>query len=93
MTAYATISEGEIVSSKRDSTLRYLAFLCHEITGSRGHGRLGCLSIDSILEVVAVEVYVQILQASWQVVPTRLFKAVESQPESGAAAAASSAHE
>src|SRR5437588_7736045 len=64
MTAYTQIGEEELMTSKRDSTLRYLAFLCHEITGSRGYGRPGCLSIDSILETVAVEAYEQVLNAS-----------------------------
>ena len=91
MAAYPRVSEEEVVPSKRDSTLRYLALLCHEITGSRGHGRPGCLSIDGILEAVAVEAYVQVLKASWRVVPARFFKAVDSHPESGAAAAAGSA--
>lgn len=77
MTAYAPISEGEVVTSKRDSTLGYPAFLCHEITGSHGHGRPGCLSIDNILEAVAVEAYVQVLKDSWRVVPSRFFKAME----------------
>jgi len=74
MTAYAKIGEEELVTSKRDSTLRYLDFLCREITGSRGRGRPGCLSIDGILEAVAVEAYVQVLNASWRVVPVRFFE-------------------
>ena len=65
MTAYTRFGEEELVTSKRDSTLRDLAFLYHEITGSHGHGRPGCLTIDSILEAVAVEAYVQVLNASW----------------------------
>ena len=65
MTAYTRIGEEELGMSKRNLTLRYLAFLCYEITGSRRHGRPGCLCIDSILEAVAVEAYVQVLNASW----------------------------
>ena len=92
MTAYPAMSEEEVVSSKRDSTLRYLAMLCHEITGSRGHARPGCLSVEGILEAVAVEVYLQILNTSWRVVPARFFKEVDLEPESGAVAPGS-AHE
>jgi hypothetical protein len=92
MTAYPAVSEEEVVTSKRDSTLRYLALLCQEITGSRGHGRPGCLTIEGILEAVAVEAYVQILNASWRVIPARFFKAADSQPEPSGVAVASSAH-
>jgi hypothetical protein len=92
MTCYATINETEMALSKRDSTLRYLAFLCHEITGSRGHGRPGSLSIDSILETVAVEAYAQVLQASWRIVPARFFKPVVD-PGPGMAVEGSSTHE
>lgn len=77
------------MASKRDSTLRYLALLCHEITGSRGHGRPGSLSIEGILEAVAVEAYVQILNASWRVVPARFFKAADSQAGSEVVVASS----
>jgi len=72
----------EIAATKRDSTLRFLEFLGQEMTGSRGlaqktdigTGRIRTL--DSVLESLAVEAYLQVLKASWKVIPARFFGAV-----------------
>ena len=85
MTANAPIAEAEVATTKRETTLRYLNFLCHEITGSRGHRRPGCISIDGILEAVAVEAYVQVLSESWRVVPARFFRELDSKEIGGSA--------
>ena len=70
------------MTSKRESTLRYLEFLRHEITRSRGLAKpthLGMVTtIDKILEAVAVEAYLQVLNNAWRVVPARFFKVIDS---------------
>lgn len=82
MSGIAPIIPAEIVTSKRESTLRYLEFLRHEITGSRGLAKpthLGMVTtIDKILEAVAVEAYLQVLNNAWRVVPARFFKVIDS---------------
>ena len=85
MTANAPIGEAEVVATKRESTLRYLNFICQEVTGSRGPRRPECISIDGILEAVTVEAYKQVLSESWRVVPARFFRVLESEGTTGSA--------
>jgi hypothetical protein len=85
MSAEAPIPPAEVVSSKRDSTLRYLEFLRLEITGSRGFAPLvgadfPTRTIDSILEGLAVEAYHHVLSKEWRIVPKRFFR-TDSVPE------------
>ena len=67
------------MGSKRESTLRFLEFLDQEITGSRGLAQttdlgLGTIrTLDSILESLAVEAYLEVLKDNWRVVPARFF--------------------
>ena len=93
MSGTAEIRPAEIAASKRESTLRYLEFLCQEITGSRGMAKpsnpRASRTIDSILEGVAVEAFTQVLREEWRVVPAMFFKIADS----GAAAASSSTPE
>jgi hypothetical protein len=83
MSGIAPIMPAEIVTSKRESTLRYLEFLRHEITGSRGLAkpteRGMVTTIDNVLEAVAVEAYLQVLNDAWRVVPSRFFRVVGSE--------------
>ena len=78
----ATIVLAETVISKRHSTLRYLEFICNEITGSHRlvePMELGMVTnIDKILEEVAVEAYLQVLNDAWRVIPSRLFRVIGS---------------
>ena len=80
MSGVTPIMPAAIVKSKQESTLRYLEFLCHEITGSRGLAKPTeagmATTLNNILEAVAVEVYYQVLRDSWRVVPARFFKVV-----------------
>ena len=65
MSGIAIIMRADTMISRRDSTLRYLKFIPNEITGSRGlieSMELGMVTnIDKILEEVAVEAYLQVL--------------------------------
>jgi len=83
MTVNAPIGEAEVVATKRKSTLRYLNFVCQQITGSRGPRRPEYISIDGILEAVTVEAYSQVLSESWRVVPVRFFRVLESGETTG----------
>ena len=85
MTANAPIGEAEVVATKRESTLRYLNFICQEVTGSRGLRRPEYISIDGILDSVTVEAYKQVLSESWRVVPARVFRVLESEGTTGSA--------
>src|SRR5437588_7728678 len=82
MSGIVTIMPAETVISKRNSTLRYLKFIRNEITGSRGlvePTELGMVTnIDKILEEVAVEAYLQVLNDAWRVIPSRFFRVVDS---------------
>ena len=82
MSGIVTIMPAETVKSKRDSTLRYLEYIRNEITGSRGliePMELGMVTnIDKILEEVAVEAYLQVLNDAWRVIPSRFFRVVDS---------------
>lgn len=79
MSAQAPIRPEEFVDTKRESTLRFLDFLGQEITGTRGFAQISqpdvraIRSIDSILESLAVEAYIQVLGEPWRVVPSRFF--------------------
>ena len=78
MSANAPIKAEEVVGTKRDSTLRFLEFLGQELTGSRGLAQVTDLGtirpLDSILESLAVEAYLQVLKDPWRVVPTWFFE-------------------
>jgi len=91
MSAIAPIPSGEAITTKRESTLRYLELLRHEITGSRGLAQPSvhpgmATTMDAILEEVAVEAYFQVLNQAWRVVPGRFFRMADPAVVSGAAA-------
>lgn len=94
MSALAPIPSGEVITTKRDSTLRYLEHLRNEITGSRGLAKPSpepgmATTMDAIMEEVAVEAYFQVLNKAWRVVPGRFFRMADPAPPvvvSGAAA-------
>ena len=77
--ANAPITPEERVGSKWESTLRFLEFLDKKIMGSQGLAQttdlgLGTIrTLDSILESLAVEAYLQVLKNHWRVVPARFF--------------------
>jgi len=82
MSASAPIRPEEVAGTKRESTLRFLEFLGQEITGSRGLAQISdtraIRTLDSILESLAVEAYLQVLKDTWRVVPARFFETAES---------------
>ena len=91
MSAIAPIPSGEAITTKRESTLRYLELLRHEVTGLRGLAKPSvdpgmATTMDAILEEVAVEAYFQVLNHAWRVVPGRFFRMADPAVVSGVAA-------
>ena len=84
MSANALIRPEEVMGMKRESTLRFLEFLGQEVTGSCCLAQVADLGaiqpLDSILEGLAVEAYLQVLKDTWRAVPTCFFEITEPGP-------------
>jgi len=87
-TKVAQIPQSEIVSTHRESVLRFLELLRREVTGTRslsmppGSNPLSSLAEKELIEGLALEVYLDHYEEAWVVAPERFFKEPGSQPPS-----------